>query len=202
MSTGLQMHLLRFLEERSVIRVGAERPRPVDVRILAATNVDLRQLVQSGQFRADLYYRLNVCPVCMPPLRKRTADIQVLAEHILKHERLDKTLDADAVAALERYAWPGNVRELRNTLVQAALKRSGARIGIADLQLGDEAAPTQQAGERTPDILRSAEMRAILDVLDRNGGCVGAAATELNMHRVTLYRKLKRHGLNWLHGYR
>lgn len=203
MSRELQVHLLRFLEERYVIRVGAERPRPVDVRILGATNVDLSQLVQSGHFRADLYYRLNVCLVRTPPLRERTDDIGPLVAHILQHEQLDKTLDPGALAALARHAWPGNIRELRNTLVQAALMTSSARITLADLKLEGEAPDvTRQISESPLNILRSAEMRAIQEVLDRHGGCISTAAAELNIHRVTLYRKLKRHGLNWLPVYR
>lgn len=202
MSAGMQVHLLRFLEEHTVIRVGATRPRNVDVRVVGATNVDLRQLIRTGLFRADLYYRLNVCAIQIPPLRERTEDIGQLAKHILREERLEVGLDAEAFAILERYEWPGNVRELRNILVQAAMRSASQQITAANLQLPDELPMIPAAARVRGDVLGDAELDAIRGVLKRHAGKIGAAAAELGVHRVTLYRKLKRHGLNWTQGYR
>lgn len=202
MSVSMQVHLLRFLEHHTVIRVGANRPRTVDVRIVGATNIDLLQLVRTGHFRADLYYRLNVLPIRLPALRERAEDIGALAVHILREERFDLGLEAEALECLECYEWPGNVRELRNLLVQAAIRSSGHQITTADLEIPD-ALPVMAAARRARgDVLGDAELDAILGVLKRHGGKIGAAAAELKMHRVTLYRKLKRHGLSWTQGYR
>ncbi|MGQ7937514.1 sigma-54-dependent Fis family transcriptional regulator [Paraburkholderia sp. D1E] len=195
MSTAMQVSLLRFLEEQTVVRIGADKPRPVDVRVVGATNLDLRHLVKTGQFRADLYHRLNVCTVRIPPLRERVEDIALLAEKILKQEQ--KTLDGDALQLLESYDWPGNIRELRNVLVHAALSSKGERIARTDIELADE----QVVPSHDPDLLNDAELRVILSVLNRHDGKIEAAAAELNIHRVTLYRKLKRHGLKWSRGY-
>jgi sigma-54 dependent transcriptional regulator, acetoin dehydrogenase operon transcriptional activator AcoR len=201
-SPAMQVLLLRVLEERSLVRVGGERPRPVDVRIVAATNVDLADLVDRGRFRADLRYRLSVFPIVVPPLRERAVDVRPLAEHLLACEGFEKMLDLAAVERLERQPWPGNVRELRNVLVQAALRSPESIIRAADLPLPEETlAPPR---DEPPDVglLRESERRTILAALERHGGSIGRAAAELGIHRVTLYRKLRRHGFRWTHDYR
>jgi sigma54-dependent transcription regulator len=103
MSLAMQVHLLRFLEEKTVVRVGANRPRSIDVRVVAATNVDLRECIRGGRFREDLFYRLNVFPILMPPLRARRIDIALIARHLLAREKLDKTLGVSALERLENY---------------------------------------------------------------------------------------------------
>ena len=133
MTAPLQAKLLRVLQEREVEPLGAERPEHVDVRVIAATNRDLAQLVDEGRFREDLYYRLNVIPIAVPPLRERPGDIPILAEHFVhKHAarcgRPIRTLEADAVAELLRYDWPGNVRELENTIERAVVLATGPTL--------------------------------------------------------------------------
>ncbi len=136
----LQVKLLRVLQEREVVRVGARKPIPVDIRLVAATNIDLGEAVRAGRFRLDLYYRLNVAPVRLPPLRERTGDILPLAEHFLKvyAQRLGlplPSLSGRARAALQRHAWPGNIRELENIIHHALLVVSDDEIDVAHLRL-------------------------------------------------------------------
>jgi sigma-54 dependent transcriptional regulator, acetoin dehydrogenase operon transcriptional activator AcoR len=203
MSPRMQTHLLRFLDERIVLRIGGSRPLPIDVRIVGATNVDLGKLVERRRFRADLFYRLSVLPISLPPLRERLSDLRALAEHLIASEKLDKALTPLALARLERHAWPGNVRELRNVLVQGALRAPGPALRAEDLPLlpASDGAPPP----RSPPGLRrlaEAERKALLEALTRHRGCVGDAAAELGIHRVTLYRKLKRHGVRAERGFR
>jgi transcriptional regulator with GAF, ATPase, and Fis domain len=133
LSIGLQAKLLRVLQEREIEPLGAERTEEVDVRVIAATNRDLRQLVDEGRFQDDLFYRLHVIPIVVPPLRERVEDIPLLVEHFAdKHAtrngRVIDALDDDVVAALEEYDWPGNVRELENTIERAVVLASGSTI--------------------------------------------------------------------------
>jgi transcriptional regulator with PAS, ATPase and Fis domain len=137
----LQVKLLRVLQEREVVRVGSRKPIPIDIRLVAATNVDLSDAVRAGHFRLDLYYRLNIAQLQLPPLRERTGDILPLAEHFLKvyAQRLKlpvQVLRKDARNALERYAWPGNIRELENVIHFALLVASDGEIGVEHLKLG------------------------------------------------------------------
>src|SRR5690349_180749 len=141
----MQVKLLRAIQESEFERVGGLKTIKVDVRLVTATNRDLEQETQRGNFREDLYYRLNVVPLQIPPLRKRTGDIPLLVKHIIKkfNERLKKSITGiadDALAALEAHAWPGNIRELENVLERTILFAKGERIERADLQLG--VAPT------------------------------------------------------------
>ncbi len=138
MSQGLQAKLLRVLQEREFEPLGAERTEKVDVRVIAATNRDLRQMVADDRFQEDLFYRLNVIPIEIPPLRARPEDIPLLVEHFVqKHrQRIGKRIervDPDALAALTGYGWPGNVRELENTLERAVVLSSGSSIAVADI---------------------------------------------------------------------
>jgi transcriptional regulator with GAF, ATPase, and Fis domain len=133
MSVGMQAKLLRVLQEREFEPLGAERTERVNVRVIAATNRDLRQLVASGRFQDDLYYRIQVVPIAVPPLRARTEDIPMLAEHFVhkhaaRHEKPIAGIDADAIHALRRYEWPGNVRELENTIERAVVLTAGRVI--------------------------------------------------------------------------
>ncbi len=133
MSTGLQAKLLRVLQEREIEPLGAEHTEHVDVRVIAATNRDLRQLVDEGQFQDDLFYRLHVVPIVVPPLRERTEDIPMLVEYFTdKHAtRSGKSIDAlddGVVSSLAEYHWPGNVRELENTIERAVVLTTGSRI--------------------------------------------------------------------------
>jgi transcriptional regulator with GAF, ATPase, and Fis domain len=152
MSTAIQSKLLRVLQEREFEPLGAERTQRVDVRVIAATNRDLKQMVSDGKFQEDLYYRLNVIPIDIPPLRERREDIAVLVEHFVeKHrQRTGKKIDQvdeGVIAALERYDWPGNVRELENTIERAVVLTTGSIINTAAISLVG-ATSTSSAGLR------------------------------------------------------
>ncbi len=141
---ALQVKLLRVLQEREVVRVGGRKPIPIDVRIITATHVDLQSAISAGRFREDLYYRLNIVTLRIPPLRDRPGDILPLAQHFLgqfahEHARPLPELSADAVHRLLLYNWPGNIRELENTLISAALLAGGPRLEAHHLQFSRRA---------------------------------------------------------------
>jgi transcriptional regulator with PAS, ATPase and Fis domain len=194
----LQLDLLRVLEERKFFRVGGSDAVDVDVRIIAATNRDLKKAVADGQFREDLYYRLNVIPIVLPPLRDRREDIPLLVDHFLEHlsvetDRKVEGVSADAVALLMRHDWPGNVRELRNVLERGMVVAKGSVVQPDDLGLmssGFRAEPFD-----TSLTLDEVERRHITAVLQHAGGNVTQAARTLAIDRVTLYNKIKKYGL-------
>jgi DNA-binding NtrC family response regulator len=171
------------------------RPFPVDVRIISATHRDLLTLVRDGKFREDLYWRLGVVPLHLPPLRERLADILPLAEHFLAGRPL--RLSAEAAARLLSHRWPGNVRELRNAMERiAALVRSPV-IGAADLDFLGAMPPSDSdwlAGD-LPTAVARLERAMIRRALDATGGNRAEAARRLNIHRQLLYEKLRRYGL-------
>jgi DNA-binding NtrC family response regulator len=214
MPLDLQAKLLRALQEKEVRPVGATYRVPIRVRILAATNRDLAAMVEQGRFRKDLYYRLNVVSLRIPPLRDRREDIPLLAAHFL--ERLKKntgrnyTLSDDALRTLSDYAWPGNVRELENSIERACALCSGPLLRMSDLptQLQDfhmhayrslvhsvvePVAVPSQSGAVTP--LAELERQAILDTLRQLKGDKLMAAKLLGIGKTTLYRKLKEYGI-------
>ena len=183
-----QMKLLRVLETGRFERLGSNRERQVKVRVISATNADLAAMMRAGTFREDLYYRLNVIELRLPPLAERPGDILPLAEHFLM---AGKRLDDAAREALLRYPWPGNVRELKNVMQRAGLLAPKAEIGIGDLGL-PAAAPAVAANasnEAEPD--RDGIERA----LARAGGVVAQAAAELGLSRQALYRRMERLGI-------
>jgi DNA-binding NtrC family response regulator len=193
---ALQSKLLRVVEERRVRRLGSERDLPVDVRIVAATNRDLERDVETGAFRRDLYFRLAVVTVALPPLRERVGDVALLARHFvtalaLRHGVPPPELSAGALAALERHPWTGNVRELRNALERAVVVGGGAPIGEEDLRL---AAPAFAASPALDEETRDRE--AALTALKLSGGNREEAAHRLGISVRTLYYRLRRWGLN------
>jgi len=197
-SPKLQLDLLRVLEERKFFRVGGSEAVEVDVRIIAATNRDLRKASEIGQFRDDLYYRLNVIPITLPPLRERLEDVPLLVEHFLEHLNLEMShrieeVSPGALSALMRYHWPGNVRELRNVLERGMVVAKGSLIMPEDLGL-DAATPRQTPIDVTLS-LDEVEHRHIAAVLHHGGGNVTQAARTLGIDRVTLYNKIKKYGL-------
>jgi DNA-binding NtrC family response regulator len=180
-----QVKLLRVLETGRFQRLGSNRERTVKVRIVSATNADLRGLIASGHFREDLFYRLNAIELALPPLSERPDDILPLARHYLPP---GKQLAADATRALLAYRWPGNVRELRNTIQRAALLAPTAELHAADLGLPN--IDVASAASEEPD-------RATIEAaLKRTGGVLAQAAAELGLSRQALYRRLDRHGLD------
>ncbi len=196
LSPEVQVKLLRVLEERELERLGNPRPIRVDVRVIAATHRDLPQLVREGKFRGDLYYRLNVFPVTVPPLRERSEDIPQLVWGIVEELSgplgvIVERVSADSLARLERYTWPGNVRELRNMVERAMIMHQGPELRI------EVAEPTAE-GDRAPLTLAEAERRHIRSVLERTGwrirGAGGAAAT-LDLKPTTLETRMARLGI-------
>ena len=207
--SSMQPKLLRVLESRELMHVGGTETIPVDVRIVSASKVDLRELVDRGLFRADLFYRLNVVPVAIPPLRRRPEDVTLLASHFLRRflSGEERTISPEAARALERYPWPGNVRELRNVIQRISLF-AGSEIGVGDLPpeivdghpvealvkacarcLADRSLSFTQAVEcLETSLLRHALTEAV--------GNRSQAARSLGLSLSTLRDKLRRYGLD------
>jgi two-component system response regulator HydG len=199
----LQVKLLRVLEERQIMRVGGSELIDVDFRLIAATNRDLEREVSEGRFREDLYYRLKVVTLRIPPLRERPGDLQQLADHFLgqfcqEHGKPTKRLGPDALELLLRYPWPGNVRELRNVIESVVIFHQGDEIQPGDLpvevrestSLSAAGAPVQAVVGETRT-MADIERQAILETLARTGGHRAKAADLLGIGLRTLQRKLK-----------
>ena len=204
MPLALQTRLLRVLQEREIQRVGGMTSIGIDVRVMAATNKELEEEVQTGAFREDLFYRLSVFPIVVPPLRERQEDIPLLANHFLrKHaERLGKSVNGFSAAALRvvfRYDWPGNVRELENAIERAVLLETTGVLQVDNLP--PDLSPTsrlRQGGPSAPTAvapLAETERQAITAALGAAAHNVTEAARALGISRATLYRKLKKYGL-------
>jgi two-component system NtrC family response regulator len=201
MPAAMQSKILRAIEERVVTPVGG-KPCQFDARLIAATHRDLPNLVASGSFRDDLYYRLNVVPVVLPPLRERREDILPLAEHFLRCEAgrgAPKRLSALASALLLEQSWPGNVRELRNVIARACVLVRGETIEVTDV---DVTRPGGQIPSRDelldgdlPSAVAKLEAAMIRKALEACGGNRAEAARRLNIHRQLLYTKMQRYGL-------
>ena len=194
----LQTNLLRFLQEHTIHRVGSTRSLLVDARVVAASHLDLAQAVASGRFREDLFYRLNVLPILVPPLRERLPDVPVLARHFLQRCRVDRHrqpvegFSRQAIAAMMSHGWPGNVRELFNRVQRAAVMTDQRLITPADLGF----AGTSGAASIGLDAVRTlAERDAISLTLGRVERNITHAARELGISRMTLYRLMDKHGL-------
>jgi transcriptional regulator with PAS, ATPase and Fis domain len=209
----VQAKLLRTIQERAVVPVGAAEPIPVDVRIVAATHRDLSEMVRAGTFRQDLYYRLNVVRITIPPLRERRDDIHLLAQHFLddiaqSYQEPTKRLSAAAVKTLTEFSWPGNVRELRNTIERAFLFCSDRTIDVVHLPdeirhfqcapPQDDRALANHAFDASIPRLADAERLLIARVLRFTGGNQSDAARLLGIERHRLRRKILLHGLQHL----
>jgi len=200
-SLRTQTDLLRVLQEKEIVRVGSSQPVPVDFRCIAATNKSLELLVKEGTFRPDLYYRLNVFAIQLPPLRERREDIPLLADHFLKKyaSAMNRPVPRVSPAALElllEYSWPGNVRELENAVERAMLISREAEIQPSDfpfqMRPASPSVPGPGAASRTLD---EVERQHIERVLEETGGNLSRTARILDIDRTTLYNKLKRYGL-------
>jgi DNA-binding NtrC family response regulator len=199
---AVQAKLLRVLQEREITRVGNAQPIAVDVRIVAATNQDLTVAMKDGHFREDLFYRLSVVTIVVPPLRTRREDIRLLAEGLLgriqtRRALAPRPLSAAALSALQEHDWPGNVRELENTLERALVLAQGNEITTGDLDLATTVPEGPvEAGRTGRDLsLASAEVQQIRKVLDVTGWHLGQAAALLGIDRKTLWRKIKAYQL-------
>lgn len=196
LSLELQTNLLRFLQEKTVSRVGSTQTIQVDARVIAASHVNLEQAVAKGSFREDLFYRLNVLPLQVPPLRERKEDIELLARHFFQHFALErnprlKGFGSRAVLALEAHNWPGNVRELMNRVRRALVMADGRLITPADLGLERRTAPRSR--EALDDARTNAERSAIYVSLHRSGKNITHAARDLGVSRMTLYRLMEKY---------
>jgi two-component system, NtrC family, response regulator HydG len=196
-----QTSLLRFLQEGTLERVGSSQTIRADVRVLAATNVDLEKAVAQGRFRADLYYRLNVLRLCMPPLRARVGDVELLAQHFLDAYRqhnpcLAQGFDVAATRAMGRFNWPGNVRELINRVQRAAVLAERPLIGVDELELplDDEGQEIEQVDLDHARI--AAERRTLDSCLQESHFNISECARRLCVSRVTVYRLCKKHSLS------
>jgi DNA-binding NtrC family response regulator len=198
-----QVKLLRVLQQREVIPVGATEPRPVHARVIAATNRDLEEEIKRGNFRSDLYYRLNVISIVLPPLRERPSDIALLAAAFLERTAEANgdgpiTLEPEALEALQLYSWPGNVRELENALERAAILAKGRSITVSSLPervVEAKSDPLISAATQSNPTLDTIERAYIMWVLENEGGNKARTAEVLGIDTSTLYRKLSRYGL-------
>lgn len=194
----LQTNLLRFLQEKTITRVGSTHDLHIDVRVIAASHVNLEQAVAEGKFRADLYYRLNVLLLVVPPLRERKEDILLLAKHFFsiyadeKNPRI-KGFSTQAINAMETYDWPGNVRELLNRVRRALVMAEGRLITRKDLMLERRILPRDEWALQ--DVRASAEKTAIRASLHHTGNNITLAARQLGVSRMTLYRLLEKHDI-------
>ncbi len=195
---GFQAKLLRVLQDGELRRVGESTPIQVDVRVIAATNQDLRRAIAERRFREDLFYRLAVVPIRLPPLRERGEDVPLLAAHFLRRfvsrTGVARALSPDAVARLQQHDWPGNVRELENVIEQAAALAPGEEIRAADVHVEPRPTGPGPAGTLAAAV-EDAERRTIEAALLRAGGDLASAAGQLRISHTTLWRKMKRLGL-------
>ncbi|MFL1464793.1 sigma-54-dependent transcriptional regulator [Marinobacter sp. HN1S83] len=196
MPMALQVKLLRVLEEQRVERLGSNQVQEVDVRIIAATKADLKALSDEGEFRADLYYRLNVVKVDIPPLRERKEDIPLLFHHFVliaaaRYDRESIPLDASQAARLMQHSWPGNVRELRNLAERYVL------LGPMALEENDPSATANVPGRQTlSEMMEGFERSAIISALNACQGSIKDTMVQLGIARKTLYDKMRKHGLD------
>jgi two-component system response regulator AtoC len=212
----VQVKLLRVLQEREFERVGGTETVKVDVRVVSATHRDLESLIAEGKFREDLYYRLNVFPITMPPLRERLEDLPRLVEHfVAKFNRTTgkavRGFEPTAIAALGTYAWPGNVRELENVVERAIIIARGPEVTATDLDFGRRAQLQSTGAAGMSGIsalglggkplharLQEQERNEIIAAIERNEGNIAGAARALGINRSTLYYRLRKHGLEHL----
>jgi transcriptional regulator with PAS, ATPase and Fis domain len=208
----LQTKLLRVLQEKEIERVGGNRPIPVDVRVIAATNKDLAGMARSGQFREDLFYRLNVFPIYLPTLKQRLDDIPLLAEYFVrKHAELAGGRVAGVaprvLSSLGGYHWPGNVRELENVIKRALIKTEGNVITDIELpQVSPEgrtpSVPSPAISGKTPfkdymkTIVQNAESIYLIEMLERHQGNVKVVAELMDLDRKTVYKKIEEYGID------
>jgi len=207
MSIKAQSKVLRILQEQRFERVGGNRPIEVDVRVIAATNKNLEDEISRGSFREDLYYRLNVIPIRVPPLRERVDDIAELADEFLDEFSIDaksqrKTLGPDALELLKKYSWPGNVRELKNLVERLAIMHSGAVIRADDIPSPFNTSRYKPGGEETLFSLETLkegrevfERQFISYKLEQFGGNISRTAEAIGMERSNLHKKIKYYGL-------
>ncbi|MEX0987603.1 MAG: sigma-54 dependent transcriptional regulator [Bacteroidales bacterium] len=200
LSYPLQSKLLTVIERREVVRVGAAKSLPVDVRLICATNNNIHDDVNKGDFRQDLLYRINTVEIHLPPLRDRTGDIPILAEHFLKiygkkYRKSIRNIQSSALKKLNQYQWPGNVRELQHAIERAVIMCEGTSLGPEDFILSSERASSITDHEFDTYNLDDIEKAVINKVMKQNQGNITQAATQLGLTRTSLYRRMEKHDL-------
>jgi transcriptional regulator with PAS, ATPase and Fis domain len=192
----VQVSLLRVLETSQVVPIGGSKPRAIDIRVVAASNRELEQVVREGKFRLDLYHRLNVVAIRLPPLRERREDIPLLARQLLSYQAPRVSITEGALDTLRQYTWPGNVRELKNVLLEAAAYTESQCITPTDLPATITRTVTSDSGgpRSRRQALDAAEAELIMQALEQTGS-VSQAASRLGLHDATLYRKMKKYGI-------
>jgi len=199
LSIPLQSKLLRAMETRTVTRLGSNHPVEIDVRLICATNLPIYEMVAEKAFRQDLLYRINTVEIRIPPLRERSDDIALLADHFLavysrKYGKPAKRLAPATLRALEKYHWPGNIRELQHAIERAVIMSDEAVLQTGDFFFAD-AEPVESGSLRETCNLEEAEKSLIRKTLSKSGGNISRAAKELGLSRSALYRRLEKHGL-------
>ncbi len=208
-SPSLQVKLLRVLQDREFEPVGGNKTHKVDVRLVLATNENLEERVKRGEFRQDLFYRINVISITQPPLRERIGDIPLLIEHYLQefndqNGKRVKGFEDDAIQLLQRYQWPGNVRELVNVVERAVVLSKGDMIGISELpevirrdQIDISGAVNRLSGGNLKSALANPERQIIIEALESNGWNRQETARLLGINRTTLYKKMKKYDIEY-----
>ena len=206
MPLAVQSKLLRVLQEQELEPVGSDKVVPIDVRVIAATSIDLVRAVDEGRFRADLYYRLGVLPLTLPPLRDRLQDLELLCEHILediarRNDQPQRDLASDVLPLLAQQSWRGNIRELRNVLEQAVMSSDRPRLQASDFRglrhtARAPASPSKNEVSSLEEAMNRHEAQLIRTALERSGGNATLAAKVLGIGRATLYRKLQTHNIH------
>ena len=194
----LQVKLLRFLQEQTIERVGGRASIQIDTRVVAATNADLKKSMVAGTFREDLFYRLAVVQMMLPPLRERDGDVRLLAQFFLSRfatqvNKPNLAFDQDAIRALNRHTWPGNVRELENCVRRAAIMAEGRRVTAADLELNASGMGPNVVTLK--DAREAVERQMVQQALKKHGGKIAPAAAELGLSRPTLYELMEKLGV-------
>jgi two-component system NtrC family response regulator len=194
----LQVKLLRFLQEQRIERVGGRQEIQVDVRVIAATNADLKAGMAGGTFREDLFYRLAVVQLALPPLRARGDDILLLAQYFMQQSatqngKKNLVLGPEAIRALHQHPWPGNVRELQNRIKRAVIMSEGRRLTAQDMELADAGAPA--TGSSLKDAREALERDMVSEALRKHSGNITSAATELGISRPTFYELMEKLGV-------
>ena len=197
---AIQVKLLRFLQEHRLQRVGGRQEIQIDTRLVAATNADLKQMIDTGKFREDLYFRLAVVTIRLLPLRERGEDVVFLAREFLQkyaaeNGRTKLVFTPDALRAIARYSWPGNVRELQNRVKRAVIMASGSRVTAKDLEL-QQSQDLESSATTLREAREQVEREMIEHALKRNFGKITAAAAELGISRPTLYELMEKLGIS------
>jgi two-component system NtrC family response regulator len=198
---AIQVKLLRFLQEQRLQRVGGRQEIQVDTRLVTATNADLKELIQNGKFREDLYFRLAVVTIRLLPLRERGEDVVFLACEFLQryagqNGQAKMVFAPDALRAMNRYSWPGNVRELQNRVKRGVIMATGPRITAKDLELDDEKSLTGSSATTLRQAREQVEREMVEQALKKNSGKITTAAADLGISRPTLYELMEKLGIS------